>query len=114
MFSVSRLSCQDRKLTLNQSVITTFTLVKQWSSKWLKSTTSSKTLLFRIKRLLKRILKSRKKKSSANLKKDRYLKVLLKTSPHTEYSLILAVLTDLFTLQTFLGLASTTRTRLLS
>src|SRR5690606_4423936 len=99
---------------LNLSVITTFTLEKQWSSKWLRSTTNSKTLLFRTKRLLKRILKSRKKKSSANLKKVKYSKVLLKTSLHTEYLLILVVLMDLFTLQTFLGHVSTTRTRLLN
>src|SRR5690606_31052938 len=98
----------------NQFVITTFTLVKQWNLKWLKSTTNSKTLLFPTKRLLKRILKSRKKKSSANLKKGRYLKVLLKTLLHTVYSLILVVLMDLFTLLTFLGRVLTTRTRLLN
>jgi small subunit ribosomal protein S1 len=48
-------------------------------------------LLFLIKRLLKLKLKSRKNKSSLVLKKDKYWKVLLKTSLHTVYSSTLVV-----------------------
>jgi len=60
--------------------------VLQWNSKWLKSTRNSKTLLFLTKLLSKLNLNSRRKKSSVNLKKDKYWKVLLKISHHTVYS----------------------------
>ena len=62
------------------------TKVRQWNSKWLKSTRNSKTLLFLTKLLSKLNLNSRRKKSSVNLKKDKYWKVLLKISHHTVYS----------------------------
>src|SRR6187551_2605289 len=62
-----------------------------------------RTLLFLTKRLSKKSSKHRRKRSSASLKKDKYLKEPLKTLPATEYSWILAVLTDLFTLPIFHG-----------
>ena len=49
-----------------------------------------KTLLFLTKLLSKLNLNSRRKKSSVNLKKVRYWKVLLKISHHTVYSSTLA------------------------
>ena len=72
--------------TLNRSVITTYMSVKQWNSKWLKSTRNSKTLLYHTKLLSKLNWNSRRKTLFLNWKKDRYLKELLKISLLTVYS----------------------------
>ena len=63
---------------------------KTMEFKVVKSTRNSKTLLFLTKLLSKLNLNSRRKKSSVNLKKDKYWKVLLKISHHTVYSSTLA------------------------
>ena len=70
----------------NEEIIKGYIKCRQWNSKWLKSTRNSKTLLFLTKLLSKLNLNSRRKKSSVNLKKDKYWKVLLKISHHTVYS----------------------------
>lgn len=59
------------------------------------------------KALIEADIEGQKKRSSLNLKKVRYLKVLLRTLLLTVYSLTLEVLTVLSTLQTFLGLELT-------
>ena len=59
---------------------------KQWNSKWLKSTRNSKTLLYLTRLLSKLNWNNRRKKLSVNLKKDKFLKELLKISPLTVYS----------------------------
>lgn len=59
------------------------------------------------KALIEADIEGQKKRSSLNLKKVRYLKVLLRTLLLTVYSSTLVVLTVLSTLQTFLGLELT-------
>lgn len=59
------------------------------------------------KALIEADIEGQKKRSSLNLKKVRYLKVLLRTLLLTVYSSTLEVLTVLSTLQTFLGLELT-------
>ena len=64
------------------------------------------------KALIEDELELRKPRSSRNLKKDKSLKELLKILLPMVYSLILAVLTDLFTLPTSAGDVSIIRKRL--
>eukprot|EP00736_Rhodelphis_marinus_P006496 Rmarinus@m.3121 len=103
MCSELRRSFQVLRSMLSLSVITISMLVRPWSSKWLRSITSTKTLSFRTKRLSKKSLKLRRKRSLVSLKKVRSLKERLRTSLLTVCSLILEVLTDLSISLTFLG-----------
>ncbi len=63
---------------------------KTMEFKWLKSTRNSRMWLFPTKLLSKLNLNSRRRKLSVNLKKDKYLKVLLKISHLTVYLSTLA------------------------
>src|SRR5690606_1226546 len=88
---------------LSQSVTTMFTLVKTWSSKLLKSTKSSVTLLYLTKLLSKLSWKNKRNKSFQGLRKVKYWKEQLKTSLLTVYSSTWVELTVLSILLTYLG-----------
>ena len=74
------------QIDVNRSATMMYSLAKQWNSKWLKSTRNSKTLLYLTRLLSKLNWNNRRKKLSVNLKKDKFLKELLKISPLTVYS----------------------------
>src|SRR3989339_298002 len=112
MYLVLKHSFRVHRLMLNLFVITIFMSTRQWSSKLLRLITNSAMLSFLTKPLSRQNLKLRKRISSVNLKKDRYLKVLLKILHHTVYLLTLEVLTDLFTSLIFHGAELTTLRRL--